>query len=232
MTENTPALVFDRVTVRYPGVQKPALENLSLKIARGEKAALMGLNGSGKTTLLMAAAGLLVFEGSIEVDGVALTPKSAGEVRERIGFLFAHPADQLLFPKVVDDVGFSLVRRRLSKEDIKSGALKALQNFGAEDLASRSPFELSHGQKARVALAGATVTAPPVLLLDEPSAGLDPPGRRQLIESLKACPAAFLAATHNLDFARRACGRCVLLEKGRLVNDDMNLGELAKRWEE
>ncbi|NLH50947.1 MAG: ABC transporter ATP-binding protein [Myxococcales bacterium] len=230
MVTSAPALRFRHVQVRYPGHETPVLRELSLEVAAGERVALLGLNGSGKTTLLLAAVGLIPFEGTIEIAGIELSPRTVARVRERVGLLFAVPADQLLFPRVIDDVAFSLVRRRVPKPEARFRARGALENFAVADLADHSPFELSHGQKTRVALAGTMVTDPAVLLLDEPSAGLDPPGRLGLIRTLVSRNVSMLAATHDLEFARRACQRAVLLEDGRLVDERADLEALAKKW--
>lgn len=225
-----PAIVYRGVTVRYDSGSRPAVDAVSFSVEVGEKVALLGLNGSGKTSLLMATAALAPFEGDIEVCGVRLDKKSVAEVRSSIGFLFNVPEDQLLFPRVVDDVAFGLARRNVAPPEAVPMAIRALAALGVEDLAEASVHELSHGQKQRVALAGALVTDPPVLLLDEPSAGLDPPAKRMLADHLGGLSSAMLVATHDLGFARRLCTRCVLLERGR-VAAAVDIDEIARRWE-
>ncbi len=210
-----PALQIENLRVGYSdGVQ--ALHEIQLEIGAGQRVALLGLNGSGKTTLLLAAAGLMSHSGSIRVAGEALTPASANRIRRQIGVVFSVPEDQLLFPQVREDVAFGLVNRGVPVSEAKQHAERALDQLDALALADRSPYELSHGERLRVALAGAIVTDPAVLLLDEPAAGLDPPTKRRLGELLTTLPSAMLIATHDLDFARLCCHEFVLLEHGRL----------------
>ena len=116
------ALEFDRVTLRYRPQDALVLEQCSFRIDAGERVALLGLNGCGKTTVLLAATGLLPFEGAITVDGITLTPRSAGRVRTRLGFLFSSPDHQILFPRVIDDVAFALARQGCSHREAEQRA--------------------------------------------------------------------------------------------------------------
>lgn len=225
-----PALLFRKVTVRYADGSEPVLSDLSFSIAQRERVALVGLNGSGKTTLLRASVGLVPHEGEIEVSGTILGRRTVSEIRERVGFLFNVPEDQLLFPKVIEDVAFGLIRRGVPATEAKARAQRALEALEAERLADSSVHHLSHGEKLRVAIAGAIVTDPALLLLDEPSAGLDPPGRRALARLLSGLDAAMLIATHDTDFAARVCPRWIVLEGGRIAFDGP-AEEAARRWE-
>jgi energy-coupling factor transporter ATP-binding protein EcfA2 len=229
VTERPPApanvLAFHDVTVRYGRGEPPALANCSFRLAAGERVALLGANGSGKTTILTAAVGLVPHQGMIEVAGLRLEPARLAEVRDAIGFLFSIPEDQLLFPRVVDDVAFALRSRGVPAADAERRARRTLADLGAEDLAERSPYHMSRGQRLRAALAGILVARPPLLLLDEPSSSLDPAGTRLLVQQLRSLPAAMLIATHDLHFARECCHRYLLLENGRVAAE-------GTRWEE
>jgi cobalt/nickel transport system ATP-binding protein len=210
-----PALQIEALRAGYSaGVE--ALRGIQLEVGAGQRVALVGLNGSGKTTLLLAAAGLIPHSGSIHVAGEALTPASANRVRRQVGVVFSVPEDQLLFPQVLEDVAFGLVNRGVAIPEAKRRAEHALEQLDALELADRSPYELSHGERLRVALAGAIVTEPAILLLDEPTAGLDPPTKRRFGNLLTELPSAMLIATHDLEFARLCCHEFVLLERGRL----------------
>lgn len=231
MTSVAPALAFDCVTVRYEPDAEPAIDNVTFSLAAGERAAVVGLNGSGKTTLLMAAVGLVAYEGEVCVRGTSVSWRTAADVRDQIGFLFNVPEDQLLFPKVIEDAAFGLLRRGTARTEAYRRAAAALDGLGVGALAEWPLQHLSHGQKQRVALAGAIITAPPLLLLDEPSAGLDPPGRRSLARLLDRLDAAMLIATHDLDFACRLCRRFIVLEGGRIAHDGEDVSAVRRLWE-
>ena len=225
-----PALEFCEVTVRYEPEARPILDAVSFSVAAGERVALVGLNGSGKTTLLAAAVGLVPHEGEIRVDAEVLARRTLARVREQIGFLFNVPEDQLLFPKVLDDVAFGPLRQGLSPSAAAGKARQALVTLGVDALADAPLHHLSHGQKQRVALAGALAVNPALLLLDEPSAGLDPPGKLALASTLRGLDAAMVIATHDLEFAARVCTRFMMLEGGRVAFDGADGGEVLRRW--
>lgn len=226
-----PALTCRTVTVRYEHHGTAILDEVSFEIAAGERVALVGLNGSGKTTLLMAVVGLVPHQGSIEVCGTRVSAVTLPKVRDQVGFLFNVPEDQLLFPRVTDDVAFALLRRGIPAAQATLKALVVLKSLELAHLAEHSLHHLSHGQKQRVALAGALVAEPPLLLLDEPSAGLDPPAKRSLADLLRQQPAAMLVATHDLAFAQRFCDRFIMLSGGRMVDDETEIKRRLEEWE-
>lgn len=221
-------LLCRSVSVRYEGASRDSLCEVTLRIGAGERVALLGLNGSGKTTLLNAVAGLVPSTGEIVVDGVPLSRATVRRIRDGIGFLFGVPDDQILFPCVLDDVAFTLLRRGVPREEACRKAGEALAALGVGGLASASPHRLSQGERQRVALAGALVSEPSLLLLDEPSASLDPFGKEQLAQRLERLRAALVVATHDLAFARRLCGRFVMIEDGRIVEDGAGAETVAR----
>jgi cobalt/nickel transport system ATP-binding protein len=227
----TPALALRETTVRYEPGGDATLRDVTFSIAPGERAALLGLNGSGKTTLLSAVVGLAPHEGEIRVEGVTLTRRTLATIRDRVGFLFNVPEDQLLFPKVMEDAAFTLVRRGLPAAEAIAKARQALGALGVAHLADAPLHHLSHGQKQRVALAGLLAADPPLLLLDEPSAGLDPPGKRALAHHLEGLGSAMVVATHDLDFARTLCTRFLVLECGGVALDTADTAEVQRRWQ-
>ena len=218
------------LTVRYEPREAPILSDVTFQVAPGEHVALLGLNGSGKTTLLMATVGLVPHSGDLDVCGIPASRENLAKVRDHVGVLFNVPEDQLLFPKVLDDVAFALLRRGVSGPEARAKAAVVLESLGIGHLAEQSLHHLSHGQQQRVALAGALVAEPPLLLLDEPSAALDPPGRRHLAKLLHGQSAAMLVATHDLDFARQFCTRFVLLDKARIAFDGADVGQILQVW--
>ncbi|MDD5222634.1 MAG: ABC transporter ATP-binding protein [bacterium] len=228
---NRPALVFRDVTVHYESSGEAAISGVSFSIAAGERVALVGLNGSGKSTLLLAAVGLVPFQGEIWVSGTLVSRRTVAEIRERIGFLFNVPEDQLLFSKAVEDTAFGLLRRGYASQEAFAKATRVLDSLGVGRFAESPLHHLSHGQKQRVALAGAIVTDPQLLLLDEPSAGLDPPGKQALVRLLPGLKAAMLVATHDLSFGASFCSRFIMLERGRIVFDGTDEATIRKRWQ-
>ncbi len=223
-------LVFRNVTIQYDPTGPPIIDGISLAVDSGSRVALCGLNGSGKTTLLTAAAGLVPHRGEILINGERLTKKTLSKLRERIGFLFNVPEDQLLFPSAVEDAAFGLLRKGVPLPEAEKRARLALAALGVEHLADVPLHHLSHGQKQRVALSGALVTEPSLLLLDEPSAGLDPPGKRALADILCRLDAAVMVATHDLEFAERCCTRFVTLDRAKIVLDEKDTAEIRRRW--
>ncbi len=223
-------LSLRNVTVRYRPEGPPSLDRCSVNITAGSRVAVLGLNGSGKTTLLRAIAGLTAYDGEIRVDGEMIERRSMSSVRKKIGLLFANPEDQLLFPRVLDDVAFTARRDGCSLAEAREQAREILHDFDVDDLAMRSTHELSRGERLVVALAGLLVVHPPLLLLDEPSAGLDPPARTRLARLLSKIPSAMLIATHDLAFAQRSCTLFMLLEKGKIVRSGSVLNEVISSW--
>jgi cobalt/nickel transport system ATP-binding protein len=227
MPEVTAALKLTDVTVRYERSDKPAVESCSLEVKPGQRMALLGLNGAGKTTLLSVPLGLIPYSGAARVSGIPVERKRLAEIRQKIGVLFPVPDDQILFPRVLDDVLFGLRKRGVKREAAESQARKMLDLMGIPDLADSSPHRLSHGQKLRVALAGALVIDPDLLLLDEPAGALDPIGQKQLADHLKTLPTAMLIASHNLPFARSACTHYVVIDQGHLRASPKPIDELS-----
>ncbi len=227
---NSLALELKHVTVRYEANASPVIDDVSFAVPSGQRVALLGLNGSGKTTLFMAAVGIVEHQGEMRIGGEIVTYQTLRAVRQRVGFLFNVPEDQLLFPKVIDDVAFSLLRNGVSAQEALAQAKGMLTALGIAHLADAPLHHLSHGQKQRVALAGALVSSPQLLLLDEPSSALDPPSKRDLARLLGGLDSAMIVATHDLDFAASLCTRFVVIERGRLVFDGSSAVEATRSW--
>lgn len=221
-----PALRVVDLTVRYEGSSSLALAGVTFELAPGERVALVGQNGSGKTSLLTAIVGLTPGDGEITVAGTPVERRRLDEVRNKVGFLFSVADDQILFPTVRDDVLFGLQRSGTDRKSARSKVEEVLRELGIESLAEATVHQLSLGQRKRVALAGTLVLEPPLLLLDEPSSGLDPRGRIELADALEQLDSALLLATHDLEFAQRTCTRALVLRGGELIAD-LDLEALA-----
>jgi len=219
-------LSFSNVSARYSQEGPAVIKGISLDITPGERVALLGLNGSGKTTLLYSAVGLVSFDGIISVCDVPLSRTTERQIRDNVGFLFGIPDDQILFPSVIDDIAFTLERRGISRNEARQKAMGIMEMLDIKHIASQSPHRLSHGQMQRVALAGALAASPPLLLLDEPSAALDPVGKKELSDCLVSLNAAMLIATHDMDFARRVCKRFIALADGIITEDTADPGRI------
>jgi cobalt/nickel transport system ATP-binding protein len=190
--------------------------------------ALIGANGSGKSTLLAHLAGCFPFDGSGEI---RLFGQSVGSdlerLRKAVGLIFQDSDDQLFMPSVLEDVAFGLVARGMKVAVAHERALAVLETLSAAQLASRLPHRLSGGEKRVVALAGILVTQPEIIVLDEPSSGLDPQARRRVIEMLQALDRPMILATHDLDMALDVCTRALVMNEGRITADG-NLPDLLK----
>jgi cobalt/nickel transport system ATP-binding protein len=214
------AVTVGGLRFRYPGAEADALTGVELSVAAGERVAVLGPNGAGKTTLMLHLNGILTpAAGEVMIDGRLLTPAVLADVRRTVGVVFQDSDDQLFMPTVGDDVGFGPANLGWSQERTRWAVMEALWSVGAEALRDRSPHQLSGGEKRRVALAGVLVMQPGLLVLDEPTAGLDPRGRRDLAALLRQLTPTQLVATHDLPFALETCDRTVIMHAGQIVAD-------------
>lgn len=210
----------DEVGFRYPGAPRPVLDRLSLSVAAGERVAVLGPNGSGKTTFVLHLNGLLELQaGSIAIGGLSMERSNLAAIRRRVGMVFQDPDDQLFMPTVRDDVAFGPANIGVGRHERDEVVARALAAVGADDLVDRSPHHLSGGEKRRVAIATVLAMEPELLVLDEPTAGLDPVGRRELAELLVSIAVTQVVVTHDLPFALATCHRSVVLDQGRIVVD-------------
>lgn len=215
-----PALAVSGLAFTYPDGHR-ALDGVDLVVAAGERVAVLGPNGAGKTTLALHLNGIHeVQEGSVEVAGLPVADPNLGEIRRRVGLVFQDTDDQLFMPTAGEDVAFGPANLGLRGEALRQRVVEALAMVGAADLADRPPHHLSGGERRRVALATVLSMRPDVLVLDEPTAGLDPAGRRELAEVLATLPMTQLMITHDLPFALELCDRAVVVSGGRVVADD------------
>jgi len=232
----------DRLTYRYERTN--ALDNLTMAIPEGSRVALLGANGSGKSTLLRLLDGLYFSEsGSVAFRGRQLTESRFSEdefafsFRRQVGLVFQNPDTQLFNPTVFDEVAFGPLQMRWRKADIGERVMETLDWLRIGHLKDRAPQRLSGGEKKRVALASVLVLDPAVLLLDEPTAGLDPRSRSQLIDLLVQWGGgskSVIMATHDLADLRDTADRCYVLDSGKLAaegspDDILCDGELLER---
>jgi cobalt/nickel transport system ATP-binding protein len=221
----TPPQVGAPVAVEIAGLSfsypdgHPALHEVSLSVRRGEKVALVGPNGAGKSTLLLHLNGILAGEGTVRVGGLDVAKPNLGRVRALVGLVFQSPDDQLFSPTVFDDVAFGPIYSGLPEPEVRRRVRDALRAVGMEEYERRVSHHLSVGEKKRIAIATVLSMDPEVLVLDEPSAGLDPRARRGLINLLASLPQTILVTTHDLPLVRDLCPRMVIMDGGRIVAD-------------
>ena len=213
------------VSFEYEGIA--ALRGLSLSIEQGERLALVGANGSGKSTLLRLLDALCFpSSGAIVFDGQPLTAqrlqddKFALPFRRRVGLVFQNPDVQLFNPTVFDEVAFAPLQLKWPKEELLARVEATLDLMGISQLRDRPPYRLSGGEKKRVALASVIVLEPDVLLLDEPTATLDPRSQSQIIDLIqqwKGSSKTIITATHQLEIVEDIADRVVVLEEGKVL---------------
>jgi cobalt/nickel transport system ATP-binding protein len=211
-----PLLEVKNLRYSYPDGSL-ALSGVSLCLSRSEKLAVIGANGSGKSTLLAHLAGCYTL--SPRGGGILLSGEAVGaeRLRNSVGLIFQESDDQLFMPRVLEDVAFGLVSRGMEVMEAHGRAMDILEKLTVSHLAERPPHRLSGGEKRMVALAGILAMEPEIVVLDEPSAALDPRARRRVIEVLKALTRPLILATHDLDMALDICTRAVVMTQGRIA---------------
>lgn len=209
------------VEVRHLAYSYPdgrvALRDVSLAVPPGDKVGLVGPNGAGKSTLLLHLNGILRGRGAVTIGGLGLNDGTVRRIRKMVGLVFQDPDDQLFSPTVFDDVAFGPLHLGLPEDEVRRRTHRALEQVGMAEYAGRMPHHLSLGEKKRVAIATVLSMQPDVLALDEPSAGLDPRARRNLLELLQRLPQAMIIASHDLEFVQALCHRALYLDGGRIV---------------
>ena len=209
--------------------EQPALEDISFDINDGDFVAVIGHTGSGKSTLIQHLNGLIKpTSGSIYIDGVDICQKGTDmrAVRSKVGLVFQYPEYQLFEETVYKDIAFGPENMGLSESEIDERVRSAIKLVGmGEEVLDRSPFELSGGQKRRVAIAGVLSMRPKVLILDEPTAGLDPHGREEKLGEVKRMHREIdnmtvIFVSHSMEDVARLADRVLVLDHGTLVMDD------------
>ena len=216
-----PVVEVKDVSFAYGHGTIAALKGVSFEIAAGSKVALMGPNGAGKSTLISLLNGLeLAQSGEVRLFGETVTRANEARLRRRVGVVYQDPDDQIFSSTVLEDVAFGPRNLGLNADEAAERATEALNSVGMAGFEQRSPFELSYGQKRRVAIAGVLAMRPDVIVLDEPMSFLDPRGRDELqalLERMHENGLTIIVATHDVDFASEWADRVLLLKDGRLL---------------
>jgi cobalt/nickel transport system ATP-binding protein len=212
-----------------------ALRGVTFTVRHGDSVGVIGANGAGKSTLLLQMVGCLFPSvGKVVVGDVPVGPDTVESIRSRVGMVFQNPDDQLFMPTVKADVAFGPRNQGLPEEQIERRTRESLDSVGAAHLADRPPYHLSGGEKRAVSIATVLAMSPDVLILDEPSAGLDPRSRRAVIDLLNSFEHTRIIASHDLDLILDVCDRVILMFEGRVEADSdcekmMRDGELLVR---
>jgi cobalt transport protein ATP-binding subunit len=223
-TASRPASGVAAIEVRdldfaYPDGRQ-ALSGVSMRVEPGERLALLGPNGAGKTSLVLQLNGVLTpSAGSVLIGGVQVGRRTLREVRRRVGVVFQDPDDQLFTPTVRRDVAFGPAHLGVSGAALHARVTEALDYVGLADAAERPPHRLSLGERRRAAVATVLAMHPDVLVLDEPTANLDPAARRELADLIKRLGLTTLLVTHDLPYALELCPRALVIDHGQIVAD-------------
>ena len=196
-----------------------ALCGVTFSISPCEKVALVGPNGAGKSTLILHLNGILTGKGQVRVCGMEADKRNLERLRAMVGLVFQSPEDQLFSPTVYDDVAFGPLYQGLPPAEVRQRVEEALAAVGMSDYAGRVSHHLSMGEKKRIAIATVLSMKPEVLVLDEPTAGLDPRSRRALIRLLDQLPLTMLVSTHDMLMVRELFPRMIIMDEGRIVAD-------------
>jgi cobalt/nickel transport system ATP-binding protein len=196
-----------------------ALQGIDLSVCEGEKVALVGPNGAGKSTLMLHLNGILGENSPVLIAGLPINKENLPSIRALVGLVFQNPDDQLFSPTVFDDVAFGPLHMGLPEDEVFKRVEKALADVHMSDFGNRLSHHLSMGQKKRIAIATVLAMQPHILILDEPSAGLDPRSRRSLINFLKTLPITMLVSTHDLRMVEDLFPRMVIMDEGKIVAD-------------
>lgn len=215
---DAPVLDVEMLSFHYPDGHA-ALHEVTLQVHRGEKVALVGPNGAGKSTLMLHLNGILGQGGRVRVAGLPLDEQNLPVIRALVGLVFQNPDDQLFSPTVFEDVAFGPLHMGLPEAEVRRRVAAALAQVGMEAYAERLSHHLSVGEKKRIAIATVLSMQPEILVLDEPSAGLDPRARRQLIHLLRDLPLTTLISTHDMPLVRELFPRMIIMDEGRIVAD-------------
>ncbi len=197
-----------------------ALDNVSFLLGHGEAVGIVGANGAGKSTLLSILTGIqFPQKGIVRIGDLPVNKKTLSEVRRSVGLVFQEPDDQLFMTSVYDDIAFGPRNYKLDEEEVRLRVMEALEEVGITHLKDRPPYKLSGGEKRLTAIAAVISMKPDILIMDEPTASLDPKARRKIMKILKGFNHTKIITSHDLDMIMDMCSRTIVLKKGKVAAD-------------
>jgi cobalt/nickel transport system ATP-binding protein len=209
----------NHVCFSYPDGHR-ALDNISFKIIHGEAVGIVGANGAGKSTLLNLLLGIdMPSSGEINVGDIPMTKKTLPLIRQRMGLVFQNPDDQLFMNRVYDDVAFGPRSMKLEENEVERRVKAAMETTDIWQLKDKAPYKLSGGEKKRAAIAAVLSMEPDILVMDEPTAELDPRGRRRIINLLNGFTHTRIITSHDMDLIWDLCQRTIVLSHGTILAD-------------
>lgn len=211
-------LIIKDLHYTYPG-GNVALKGVSINLCQGDKVAIVGPNGAGKSTLILHLNGILEGKGEITIAGMKVNRKNLPTIRALVGLVFQNPDDQLFSPTVFEDVAFGPLHMGLPEDEVVKRVEEALEIVQMNGFGQHLSHHLSLGQKKRIAIASVLSMRPQILVLDEPSAGLDPRARRSLINFLKGIPITMIVSTHDIRMVNELFPRMIIMDDGEIVAD-------------
>ena len=221
-SQNHHKLEIKNLHFSYPDGHS-AVKDMSFTICDGEAVGIIGANGAGKSTLLMLLMGVLFpGKGEVIVGDVLMTKKTLSMLRQQLGMVFQDPDDQLFMTTVYDDVAFGPRNYKLDEKEVEKRVLSALETVGIVHLKDRAPFKLSGGEKRSAAIAAVLSMQPDILIMDEPTAALDPKSRRRVMNLLKGFEHTKIITSHDLDMVFETCNRIIVVKDGKIIADGTN----------
>ena len=211
-------IAFEHVSFAYEK-GRPVLNDISFRIEDGEAVGLIGANGAGKSTIMKLLLGLLSGEGKITVDGDEVKKENLAKIRRKLGFVLQNSDNQMFMPTVYEDMIFAPLNYGMSREEADRRGDEVLDRLGLQELKHRHNHKISGGEKRMAAIATILAMDPAAVLMDEPSAALDPYNRRIVINTIRDLKQLKLITSHDLDMILDTCDRVILLSGGRIAAD-------------
>ena len=203
---------FNNVSFSYePG--RPVIENLSFHIEKGEAVGLVGANGAGKSTVMKLLLGLLEGEGTILVDGLEVKKQNLPEIRKKMGFVFQNSENQMFMPTVYEDMMFGPLNYGVKREEAEKKVEEVLARLHLQHLKHRHNYKLSGGELKMAAIATILAMEPQIILMDEPTASLDPENRRIVIDTIRSLDQTKIITSHDPEVIAEVCTRVIELKK-------------------